>query len=53
MSTVETTCENKSYTVGRQVEIHTIKMGNSTDQVRILYKIKSVRFDKILRTNLS
>ena len=29
------------------------RCGNSTDQIRILYKMKSIRIENIIRTNLN
>ena len=42
-----------SHTQWVELDIHTVKFGNSTDQVRILYKMKTIISDKIVRTNLN
>ena len=51
MSTVQTMCENESRTMGRWVEIHTVKMWKQHRLSQNFVKMKSIRLDKIVRTN--
>ena len=50
MSTVQTMCENESYAMGGGWKYIPSRCGNSTDQFIIMYKMKSIKSDKIVRT---